>query len=117
MSRELYKAFENFRRCAEEAPDRTYVEAKQVNQLIGDTADQLIKDALAIGLKPDVCDKIYEVEVRIYDYLRQSADNGLFAGAEGFGAALNGPAAERVMEGAIRDRDALDSLFPDRLAG
>lgn len=103
-------ALERFKRCAEDAPEGMHTEAKELNSVIGEACDNLIKELRALGLKADTCDLIYEVEAKIYDYVKQSnPDATMFAVAEGFGAAMDGPAADRVRTQAVRDRDFLRS--------
>lgn len=94
----MNNAFDNFERCADESPDRTYVDAKYVRELIGDATDKLIRDVRQLGLKADNCDLARKVEVALYDYIKESnPDSCMFAIAEGCGAALNGPSRDRVL--------------------
>ena len=104
----LNKQLEHFKRCADEAPQGMYTEARALNVVIGDACDGLMRELRALGLKADSCDLIYHVEATIYDYVKQSnPESSMFAVAEGFGAAMDGPAANRVLAQAQRDRDFL----------
>ncbi|RBG61917.1 hypothetical protein BRM42_01845 [Xanthomonas oryzae pv. oryzae] len=99
-----YADFDNFEACTDEAPKGTYILAKQLRQLIGDTADQLIRELRQLGLKADTCDGIRAVEVAIYQYIKDSNNDAtVFPTAESFGNALGGPARERVLAQAARD--------------
>lgn len=105
----------NFKRCAEEAPAGAFEDAKALNSAIGEVCDTLITDIRALGLKADNSGGIFAIEAGIYDYVKKSnPDSQLFAVAEGFGAAMAGPARERVLEQAERDvafiRDRMDSM-------
>lgn len=104
-------ALEKFKRCADDAPEGMHTEAKELNSVIGETCDNLIKEIRALGLKSDTCDLIYEVEAAIYNYVKRSnPESTLFALAEGFGSAMDSPARERVLEQTARDRDFLRSV-------
>lgn len=104
----LSKQLEQFKRCCDEAPAGLYVDARELNTVIGDACDGLMKELRALGLKADNCDLIYHVEATIYNYVKLSnPDSTMFPVAEGFGAAMESPAAERVKAQAERDRDAL----------
>lgn len=95
--------------CAENAPAGTYEDAKALRRLIGASVDNLIRDLKAAGYDTPNCDQAREVEAVIYGYVRDA--NPLeVATAEGFGEAMSGPAAERVISQATRDRDALAAL-------
>ncbi len=104
----LNKKLDQFKRCADEAPQGMYADARALNDVIGEACDGLMRELRALGLKADNCDLIHHVEATIYDYVKQSnPENSMFAVAEGFGAAMDGPAASRVWEQSQRDRDFL----------
>lgn len=106
----IESALANFKRCADEAPEGTYVDAKALNEVIGDSCDDLIKAVRALGLKADTCDLIYQVEATIYDYVKRSnPESSMFAVSEGFGKGLDSPARDRVLPQTISDRDFLRS--------
>ena len=108
MNNAMKAALQDFRACAENAPSVTYMEAKQLSEVIGNTCDDLIKEVRAMGLRADNCDLIFAVEAAIYDYVKRSnPDSGLFPTAEGFGASMDTEARARVNENAERDRDFL----------
>lgn len=103
-------ALENFKRCADDAPEGMHAQAKALDAVIGEACINLMKDVRALGLKANNCDLIYEVEAAMYDYVKRSnPDATLFPLAEGFGAAMAGEARERVLVQATRDRDYLRS--------
>jgi hypothetical protein len=104
-------ALTRFKRCAEDASEGTYEDAKSLNSTIGDAVDQLMRDLRALGLKADTCDHAYALEAAIYDYVKQSnPDASLFAVSEGFGSAVDGVAGERVLNQARQDRDFLRNI-------
>ena len=104
----LSKQLDQFKRCADEAPQGMYAEARALNAVIGDACDGLMRELRALGLKADNCDLIRHVEATIYDYVKQSnPESTFFPVAEGFGAAMDGPAASRVWAQSQRDRDFL----------
>lgn len=91
MNREQLAALSNFKRCAETAPEGTHDEAKRLNEVIGETCDQLIRNIKALGLQADPCDLIFAVEASIYNYVKRSnPDATLFPVSEGFGSAVVG---------------------------
>ncbi|MBO9878478.1 hypothetical protein [Xanthomonas sp. D-99] len=111
-ARALNAALESFERCADEAPRGTYEHAKQLATLIGETAQSLISGLREIGLDANNCDGIREVEAVIYGYIKDSnPDATVFPTAEGFGAALEGPARDRVLVQAVQNRDFLQRSF------
>lgn len=111
MDRNLRTALENFKQCANEAPEGCYEEAKQLNEVIGVVCTGLMKEIRGLVLKANACDLIFEVEAALYDYVRRSnPDATIFPAAEGFGSCLNGPARDRVLAQAARSRDFLSSL-------
>lgn len=106
--RQLNDALSLFERCADEAPEGTFEEAKEVAELIAEAVNDLMEGLRSRGLLADNCDGIRLVEAVIYGYMKDSnPDATVFATAEGFGAALGGPARERVLAQAVRDRDFL----------
>lgn len=110
MDRNLLTALENFKQCADEAPEGCYEEAKRLNRVIGGACTSLMQEIRGLELKADTCDLIFVVEAAIYDYVRRSnPDATVFAAAEGFGSSLIGPARERVLAQALSDRDFLRS--------
>ena len=108
MNHTITTSLANFKACVEDAPEGTYVEAKNLNEVIGDTCDQLIRNLRVIGLKANNCDLIYNLEATIYDYVKRSnPDHAMFAVSEGFGSSMNSLARKRVIEHAERSRDFL----------
>ncbi len=111
MNESIKTALSHFRTCVEDAPTGTYLDAKQLAGVIGEACDSLIKEVRRIGLKADNCDLIFAVEAALYDYVKRSnPDAGLFPIAEGFGAAMDTEARERVIANAERNRDCINSL-------
>ena len=104
-------ALDNFKRCADEAPAGMYLDAKALNAVIGETCDNLIKELRGLGLRANTCDLIYAVEAKIYEYVKLSnPDSPMFPVSEGFGAAMDGPARDRVLAQSAGDRDFLRSV-------
>ncbi|MGS0567052.1 hypothetical protein [Xanthomonas oryzae] len=111
-ARALNTELESFERCADESPAGTYEQAKELAELIGRIADDLIRGLRAIGMQADNCDGIREVEAVIYGWIKNSnPDATVFPTAEGFGDSLGGPARERVLAQAVQNRDFLQSSF------
>ena len=108
MNNHLNNSLLNFKRCADEAPEGAYEDAKRLNEVIGDTCNHLMRDVRALGLKANNCDLIFSLEAAIYDYVKRSnPEYSLLPTAEGFGASLDGPACERAIAQAEGDRDFL----------
>ncbi len=95
--------------CAENAPQGSYETERKAVKLIGWLADELIVQARELGLKAPNCDQIREVESVVYGYLRD-ANPEAFAAAEGFGAAMDTPARERVIRQAKEEVQFLAKL-------
>jgi len=107
----LIKELFNFKRCADEAPAGTYEDAKDLNDLIGQTCDDLMANLRERGFKTNNCDLILAVEATIYNYVKLSnPEHTCFPVAEGFGSAMNGPARERVLANTVRDMECLRKL-------
>lgn len=103
--------FDQFKRCDQEAPEGLHTQAKVLNELIGDTCDEFMRHLRDMGLRANSSDLIYQVEAALYDYVKRSnPEHSLFPVAEGFGAAVDGPAAARVLANVKRDLDALRVL-------
>lgn len=105
----LKTALSNFKSCAQDAPVGCYDNAKELHEVIGTACDDLMAAVRGLGLKADNCDLIFELEAAMYDYIKRSnpLEGVLFATAEGFGASLEGPARDRVIMQAERNRDFL----------
>lgn len=107
----LHNALHDFKRCADQAPEGLYEDAKALNEVIGDTCDNLMGELRRLGLKADNCDLIFEVEAAIYNYVKGSnPERSSLVTAEAFGAHLASPSRERVMGNALRDRDFLRGI-------
>lgn len=105
------EAFENFRRCVDDAPAGSYDAAKELAAVIGDACDNLMKEVRALGLKADACDLIYHVEATIYEYVKRSnPQSTIFPVSEGFGSAMSGPARDRVIAQAKSNVEFLQSF-------
>lgn len=106
--RELHIRLSNLQRCAEKAPDGTYDVAKRAALAIEDSIESVRSIFRGYGFKVDNTDRCRDLEAAIYGYLLASnrESYGLTTG-EGFGEHVDGPAGERVIAQAIRDRDSL----------
>lgn len=117
MADTINNDFADFRLACEEAPERTFEFAKSVREMIGDVADRFIKDARGLGLTPDTCDGIHDIEARLFAMLRpQTAELEV---AFGLGTRLrtapNDPLAlhgskQDILGRLKRERAFLDSL-------
>jgi hypothetical protein len=111
MSRDENTAFANLRACADDAPEGTYEQAKQIRQAIAVAMDKLqarLKDA---GLVVDQCDAAHACEAAMYAYAKRSNPEAtVFPTAEGFGSWMGTESRARVLADTIRDRDALKRL-------
>ncbi|OBY87071.1 hypothetical protein [Delftia sp. JD2] len=111
----LNSNFDAFKRCADGAPEGTYQQAKDLNELFGDTCAELMRSLRAMGLKAGATDLIYKVEAGLNDYVKQSnPECPMFPMAEGFGLSLDGSAAARVIAQGGRDREALDTSIASK---
>lgn len=100
-----------FETCAEESPDFSYDQAKQIKEMIGHACDKLIRDTRALGLSANNCDGIREVEAVIYRWLKNSnPEETIFPVAEGFGSAMQGPARARVLDNCRANVDFMKSI-------
>lgn len=111
MDRRIESALNNFKSCAENAPEGTYEEAKKLNDVIGNAVDDLMGAIKDLGLKADNCDRAFELEAAIYDYVKRSnPESTIFPVSEGFGSSMDTPARERVIAQAESNRDFLRSI-------
>ena len=107
-NRTLNRRLSNLQVCAQNAPDGTYEDAKQLVEAINDIMDGAMRDLSAVGVKVSGDDKIRNLEVALYEYVL-SNNPDRFASAEGFGEHFDGPHGHRVKE-ATRDRDFLRDM-------
>ncbi len=99
----------NLERCAEEAPERTYLRANAAVNAIN-TAAEAVRDAFkTYGFAALGDDRARVVDAVLYWFLLTGNPDepGLITG-EGFGEAMDGPEAARVLAQATSYRDALD---------
>ena len=107
----LRDALADFKSCADQAPEGCYEHAKELNAVIGQACRDIMSELRALGLKASPSDLAFDLEAAIYYYAKRSnPDATVFPTAEGFGSSLDGPARERVLAQAARDRDALRTL-------
>src|SRR3954469_25845088 len=78
--------FTRFLYCVDESPKGTFDDAKEVREMMGSIADDLISKAQAMGLAVCNCDGIFNLEIEVYGYLREKNEDR-FLGAEGYGRA------------------------------
>ena len=111
MTPELKNALWNFKRCAEDAPQGTYEQAKQLNTIIGDALEHFMQQLREGGFVADCCDHAFALEAVMYEYVKQSNPKAtVFFVSEGFGASMDRPERERVIEQA-RNSAALIAAF------
>jgi len=110
------EALNDFERCAEVAPERTYQLAKDLAREMGDIIDDVINRVRALGLQADNCDLVRKLHVALYQYVKESnSDHTVFPTAEGFGEHVDGPAGSRIIEQTTKARDFLENLPSDPL--
>lgn len=107
--RELNDSLSKLNDCADHAPSGTYEDAKELNDLLGDTCDEFMRQLKAMGLKTPNCDQIREVECVLYGYV-VDANPMRYATAEGFGSAMNTQAKDRVIRQAAESHAFLASM-------
>lgn len=107
-NQELNRRLSNLESCAENAPEGAYEQAKAVAKIVGNAAKGLLSALRAAGLKAKNSDSLRDIEAAIYGYILDSNPEayGLITG-EGFGEHIEGPARDRVIAQASRDRDFL----------
>lgn len=99
-------AFSHFRRCAEEAPDGCFEEARALSDVISEASAFLMRDLRAIGLEAVSGDAALNLEAAIYAYARASnPGESMFEAAESFGASMASPEREQVNAAAVVARD------------
>lgn len=107
-NRALNDQLTNLETCAEKAPEGTYVEAKAVAELVGDTSNALLAALESLGMKANNGDGLRDLEAAVYGYVKASNPEAYFLpAAEGFGVAMGTEAAERVLAQTIEERDRL----------
>lgn len=106
--RELNDRLTRLERCAERAPEHTYDQAKAAAAAIGDASQGILDAFRRHGFKVHNNDRLRNLEAAIYGFMLEANPDacGLITG-EGFGEHIDGPAGERVMANAIRDRDVI----------
>jgi hypothetical protein len=107
---DLSRAMGLFEDGVNAAPEGCYEDAKKLSAIFSEVF-VFLKDRLTeadIGLKLPNNDLYREFEAVMYGMIRDgNPDATMFPSGEGLGAALEGPAAERVMAQMISNRDFL----------
>jgi hypothetical protein len=107
---ELNARLGNLERCAETAPEGMYSRAREAVDTVHEASNALRRALMERGFVALNDDHLRAVEATIYGYVLQgNADEHELIVGEGFGAAMEGPAADRVLAQAERDRDAAES--------
>lgn len=105
---DLRVALSSFKRCAEDAPEGCYEEAKLLNAVLGAAVTRLMHDLRSLGLNANACDLAFDLEASMYDYAKRSNPGAtVFPTAEGFGSSMDRPERTRVLAQAICNRDFL----------
>lgn len=100
-----------FETCASDAPQGTCEDAKALNAFFSDLFEFARTELAKLDLKIPNDDRYREVEAVFYGAIKSAnPDSTMFPIAEGFGAAMDGPARERVLAQAVRDRDFIRSM-------
>lgn len=115
-NRPLNRRLSNLQVCAQQAPEGTYEDAKELVETMNDIMDGIMRDLSAAGVKVSGDDKIRNLEVALYEYILSNNPNH-FASAEGFGEHVDGPAGKRILVQAINDRNAFQILSGNLVAG
>lgn len=116
MLKNYKEALNDFERCAEVAPERTYQEAKDLAQEMGDIIDDVINRVRSLGLQADNCDLVRKLHVALYQYVKDSnPGHTMFPTAEGFGEHVDGPAGPRIIEQTTSMRNFLENLASNPL--
>lgn len=109
-NREWSNRLDNMTACANNAPWETYKREKEIVNLIADLTDTLIRKTRAMGLDAPNCDEAREVECALYAYIAEANPLAVAAG-EGFGASMDTPARERVIQQAADNFAALQKVM------
>lgn len=112
-NRELNNRLGYIERCADVAPQGMYEIARNASAVIDIVSNHLLTTMRAHGFNVLNDDRLRNIEVAVYGYLVE-ANPGMLADAEGFGEHVDGPAGERVLANAKRDRDALQRSTVER---
>jgi hypothetical protein len=106
--REFNDRLTKLERCSECAPTGTFDRAKDAGIAVSE-ASEVVREVLRIHKFRAVGnDRLRILEATIYWYLTESNPDELdLITGEGFGDAMDGPAATRVLAQTIRDRDFL----------
>lgn len=97
------RALANFKRCAEEAPEGAYEEAKALNDLITETCDSFMREVRALGLRASACDPAFQLEAGLLRFVKVSnPESTTVLAAEAFGVLLQGDMRFRALDQARR---------------
>lgn len=69
---EALALYEAFQRRIEAAPEGSMEDEKRLRRLIGETCDRLIREVRALGFAADTCDGVMNVELAIFEWVRES---------------------------------------------
>lgn len=110
-NRELNERLSNLQACAEHAPKGTYDRAKSAAEVINECSESIFAIFKAAGFKLKGMDGFRDLEAQLYGLMLESnPEEYQLITAEGFGAAMDTPAKDRVIFQAGRDRDALNAI-------
>lgn len=110
-AKQLNERLTNLERGVEMAPERTYEEGKRAARAIDDASNGIIAAFREHGFKILNDDRLRNIEAMIYGYLLESnPEHSALITCEGFGEHVDGPAGERVLAQAKRDRDFLENM-------
>jgi hypothetical protein len=108
----LIRPFSRFRDAVQDSPAGHLTQAKALAAAMDEALELYRARLREIGLAADGSDHAYRLEAAMYDFARRSnpASGDFFAVAEGYGAAVQGPARERVIAQTRRDAEFLAPL-------
>ncbi len=107
--RALNERLGNLETCADQAPERTFEQSKRAVEAVHECSNAILREIRARGFRALNDDRLRCLEAVLYGYLLEgNPDAGDLIAGEGFGAAMDGPARERVLAGILRDRDFIE---------
>lgn len=110
-NRELNERLSNLQACAENAPEGTYVRAKEAAQVIDDCAEEIFAIFKRAGFKLKGMDGFRDLEAHLYGLLREAnPEEYQLDTGEGFGWAMGSDSRERVLAQTRSDYASLRAM-------
>lgn len=109
LNRRLAEDYSNFRTAMEDAPQGTFQKARDLFALVDSIMEDMLVAASVRGFKTDKCDRCFETEATIFDFLSYS--NPDIANEVNLAITLG----EQLRNGGLRERERiLANLTSDR---